>query len=105
MEARFNMLRGGAPSGGMLATIGTLAEAIGQAPGTNVEALSYRDRTTDLRVLAPSVDALDRIRQLATERGMTAYDSIGKSARNEVRGPHAIQVTSDLTSPRQPCRS
>jgi hypothetical protein len=34
--------------------------------------LSYRDRTTDLRVLAPSVDALDRIRHFATERGMTA---------------------------------
>jgi hypothetical protein len=37
-----------------------------------VEAISYRDRTTDLRVLAPSVDALDRIRQFAIERGMTA---------------------------------
>ena len=35
-------------------------------------ALSYRERTTDLRVLAPSVDALDRIRSFATERGMSA---------------------------------
>lgn len=72
MEARLTVLRGGAPSGGMLATIGTLAEAIVQVPGTNVEALSYRDGTTDLRVLAPSVDALDRIRSFAAERGMTA---------------------------------
>jgi general secretion pathway protein L len=72
MEARLTVLRGGTPSGGMLATMGTLAEAIVQVPGTNVEALSYRDRTTDLRVLAPSVDALDRIRHFATERGMTA---------------------------------
>ena len=56
----------------MLATIGTLAEAIGRTPGTNVEALSYRDRTIDLRVLAPSVDALDQIRHFAAERGMTA---------------------------------
>jgi general secretion pathway protein L len=72
VEARLNALRGGTSSNGMLATIGTLAEAIGQSPGTNVEALSYRDRTTDLRVLAPSVDALDRIRHFATEHGMTA---------------------------------
>lgn len=72
MEARLSALRGGGPSGGMLATIGTIAEALGRAPGTNVEALSYRDRTTDLRVLAPSVDALDQIRHVATERGMTA---------------------------------
>lgn len=72
VEARLNALRGGTSSTGMLATIGTLAEAVGQSPGTNIEALSYRDRTTDLRVLAPSVDALDRIRHFATERGMTA---------------------------------
>ena len=72
MEARLTALRGGTPSGGMLATIGTLAEAIVQVPGTNVEALSYRGGTTDLRVLAPSVDALDRIRSFAAERGMSA---------------------------------
>jgi general secretion pathway protein L len=72
MESRLTALRGGMPAGGMLATVGTLAEAIVQVPGTDVEALSYRDHTTDLRVLAPSVDALDRIRQFATERGMSA---------------------------------
>lgn len=72
MEARLTVLRGGTPSDGMLATIGTLAEAIVQVPGTDVEAISYRERTTDLRVLAPSVDALDRIRQHAAERGMSA---------------------------------
>jgi general secretion pathway protein L len=72
IEARLTVLRGGTPSGGMLATMGTLAEAIVQVPGTNVEALSYRDKTTDLRILAPSVDALDRIRHFAAERGMTA---------------------------------
>jgi general secretion pathway protein L len=72
MESRLTALRGGTPTGGMLATMGTLAEAIVQVPGTNVEALSYRDKTTDLRVLAPSVDALDRIRSFATQHGMTA---------------------------------
>lgn len=72
MEARLAILRGGTPSGGMLATIGTVAEAVVQVPGTKVEAIAYRDRTTDLRVLAPSVDALDRIRQFAAERGMSA---------------------------------
>lgn len=72
MEARLTILRGGTPSGGMLATVGTLAEAVTQVPGTTVEALSYRNGTTDLRVLAPSVDALDKIRSFATERGMSA---------------------------------
>jgi general secretion pathway protein L len=72
VEARLNALRGGMSKNGLLATIGTLSEAISQTPGTDVEALSYRDRTTDLRLLAPSVDALDRIQHFATERGMTA---------------------------------
>jgi hypothetical protein len=43
-----------------------------QAPDADIEALSYRNNVTDLRVLAPSVDVLDRIRQVAGERGVTA---------------------------------
>ena len=61
-----------APMSGMMTTLATLGEALAQTPGTNIEALSYRNNTTDLRVLAPSVDALDRIRQVATERGVSA---------------------------------
>ena len=57
---------------GMMVALATLGEALAQTPGANVEAISYRDNTTDLRVLAPSVDALDRIRQTATERGVSA---------------------------------
>jgi general secretion pathway protein L len=72
VEARLTALRGGTPAGSVLETIGTLAEAIVQVPGADVEALHYRNKTTDLRIVAPSVDALDRIRQFAAERGMSA---------------------------------
>jgi general secretion pathway protein L len=72
MELRLAQLRGSAPTSGMMVALATVGEALAQAPGTNVEAISYRDNTTDLRVLAPSVDALDRIRQTATERGVSA---------------------------------
>jgi general secretion pathway protein L len=72
IEARLNQLRGSGPVSGMMTTLATLAEALGQAPGTNVEALAYRNNITDLRVLAPSVDMLDRIRQVASERGLNA---------------------------------
>lgn len=72
VELRLAALRGSGPVGGIMSTLGTLGEALAQAPGTNIEALSYRDSTTDLRVLAPSVDALDRIQQVAAERGITA---------------------------------
>jgi hypothetical protein len=72
MESRLSALRGSGPTGGMLATLGTISEALAQAPGTQVEALAYRNNTTDLRVLAPSVDMLDRLQHAATERGLAA---------------------------------
>jgi general secretion pathway protein L len=72
VEQILNQLRGTGPTSGMLTTLAMLSEAMAQAPNTNIEALSYRDNVTDLRVLAPSVDALDRIRQVAGERGVTA---------------------------------
>jgi type II secretion system protein L len=72
MEQVLNQLRGTGPTSGMLTTLAMLSEAMAQAPNTDIEALSYRDNVTDLRVLAPSVDALDRIRQVAGERGVTA---------------------------------
>lgn len=72
MEARLARLRGGGAQSGLMTTLETLGEALAQAPGVNIEALSYRDNTTDLRVLAPTVDALDRIRQVAGGRGIQA---------------------------------
>jgi len=70
-ELRLNGLRGSGPVGGMLSALGTLGEALAQAPGTNIEALSYRENILDLRVLAPSVDALDKIQHVTAEHGVS----------------------------------
>lgn len=72
VEQILGQLRGTGPTSGMLTTLAMLSEAMAQAPNTDIEALSYRNNVTDLRVLSPSVDALDRIRQVAGERGVTA---------------------------------
>jgi len=73
MESRLMALRGGGSGHtGLMAALSTLGEAINQIPGTNIEAISYRDNTTDLRVLTPTVDALDRIKQAAGQRGVSA---------------------------------
>ena len=72
VEARLNQLRGTGPVSGMMTTLATLGEALGQTPGVTIEAIAYTNNTTNLRVLAPSVDALDRIRQVASERGLEA---------------------------------
>lgn len=72
VEQVLGQLRGTGPTSGMLTTLAMLSEAMAQAPNTDIEALSYRNNVTDLRVLAPSVDVLDRIRQVAGERGVAA---------------------------------
>lgn len=72
VEQILGQLRGTGPTSGMLTTLAMLSEAMAQAPNTDIEALSYRNNVTDLRVLAPSVDVLDRIRQVAGERGVAA---------------------------------
>lgn len=87
IEMRLNALRGGGDStGGVVAALGTLGEALAQAPGTNIEALSYRDNTTDLRVLAPSVDALDKIQHAASERGYTAEIQSANPRDSKIEG-------------------
>jgi general secretion pathway protein L len=73
VEARLNQLRGGGGSmSGMMTTLAALGEALGQVPDANVESIAYTNNTTHLRVLAPSVDALDRIRRVASEHGLEA---------------------------------
>lgn len=70
VEARLNQLRGTGPVGGVMATLAALGEALGQTPNVTIENIAYVNNTTNLRVLAPSTDALDRIRQLASQRGI-----------------------------------
>ncbi|MFL6551456.1 MAG: type II secretion system protein GspL [Povalibacter sp.] len=86
MEARLAGLRGNGPVSGVLVTLGALGEALGQAPGTDMEALSYRDNATDVRVLAPSVDALDKIQHTATQRGLTAEIQSATPRGSKVEG-------------------
>lgn len=86
VEARLSALRGGGPTGGIMSTLGTLGEALAQAPGANIEALSYRDETTDLRILAPSVDALDKIQHAAAERGIAAQIQSANPRDSKIEG-------------------
>jgi len=86
VELRLNALRGTAPVSGMMTTLALLSEALAQAPGTNLEALSFRNNITDLRLLAPSVDALDRIRQVALEKGVSAEIQSARPRESKFEG-------------------
>ncbi len=86
VELRLNQLRGTAPVSGMMTTLALLSEALAQAPGTNLEALSFRNNITDLRLLAPSVDALESIRQVALEKGVTAEIQSARPRESKFEG-------------------
>jgi general secretion pathway protein L len=93
VEGRLAQLRGSGVTGGLMSTLGTLGQAIAQAPETSVEALSYRADVLDLRVLAPSVDALDRIQHAATERGINAVIQSATPRDSKVEGRLQFKTT------------
>jgi general secretion pathway protein L len=93
VEGRLAQLRGSGVAGGLMTSLGTLGQAIAQAPETSIEALSYRADVLDLRVLAPSVDALDRIQHAATERGMNAVIQSATPRDSKVEGRLQFKTT------------
>lgn len=72
VESRLNALRGtgNLANEGFLTALETLGAALGETSGVRLEAISYRTGVLDLRLQAPSVDALEQIRQ-----------SVGRSGR------------------------
>jgi general secretion pathway protein L len=86
VEMRLNALRGGGATSGVMTTLGILVDAMAQAPGATLEALSYRDNATDLRVLAPSVDQLDKIQHVVIERGLSAEIQSASPRDSKIEG-------------------
>jgi len=68
-EARLATLRDSGDSGALLPGLLALGEALVQTPDTRIEQLSYRGRVLDLRLSAPTVDALDKLRSLTQSAG------------------------------------
>jgi general secretion pathway protein L len=60
---------GSAANESFLAALDTLGQALGEAPGIRLEAISYRTGVLDMRVQAPSVDTLEQVRQAVARDG------------------------------------
>jgi general secretion pathway protein L len=86
MEARLTALRGATVSGGLLGALDTLSSALQSIPGTQLEALSYRSNTADLRLTAPNVDALEQLRQNVAANGANADIQSATPRDNRVEG-------------------
>jgi general secretion pathway protein L len=88
LESRLRQL--GSDSGGsreFLDSLKAVADAVGQGGQARIEALSYRSGVLDLRVRAPSVEALDQIQQSVAGSGrIQAEIQSANASGNEVLG-------------------
>jgi len=71
VERRLAAVRGtgGAANESFLAALETLGSALAATPNAELKAISYRPGTLDLRLLVPSVETLEQIRQAVSSEG------------------------------------
>jgi type II secretion system protein L len=73
MQSRLDRIRkSGAGPEEFLHSLKVLSEAMAGAPKTDIDALSYREDSLDMKVTSPSLAALSQLSQLIGKQGMTA---------------------------------
>jgi general secretion pathway protein L len=73
MQSRLDRIhRSGASPEYFLRTLKILGDAMAVTPKTDIDALSYREESLDMKVSAPSLAALSQLSQLVGKQGMTA---------------------------------
>jgi general secretion pathway protein L len=85
MEQRLLAAQGG-DNGSLLAALDALSQARGSAPGTTVQALSFREGAVDLKLAAPDANSLDRISQSLRATGWQADLTSGNVAGEGYEG-------------------
>lgn len=76
-----------------LATLESIGTAMAQTSGTRIEAISYRDGVMDIRLTAPDVATLDRLRKAVDQDGrFTARIQSTDQQEGSVRSRLQIQV-------------
>jgi hypothetical protein len=66
--------------------LSTLTDAVAKSPELQLDAVSYRDNNVDLRLMAPTVDVLEGIRQQAMSRGVNAEIQSANPKDNRIEG-------------------
>jgi hypothetical protein len=52
-----------------LEMLGTLSLALGEAPGAQIEQISYRNHVLDMKLTVPDIDTLEHIKSLVADHG------------------------------------
>jgi general secretion pathway protein L len=95
VDARAQMegvLGHGGATGTLLPALSHLAHALAKSPGGRVEAMSYRSGALDLRLVAPTVEALDRIKQTMDQEGANVELQSATPRGNVVEGRLQVKL-------------
>jgi general secretion pathway protein L len=90
MQQRLKLIRGAGPQQ-FLHSLDTLGRAVSGTPKSSIEALSYRDQTMDVKVTAPSSDALGQLSRLVSDHGMRAQIQSSNPVGDGVEGRLQVQ--------------
>jgi general secretion pathway protein L len=85
-ETRLLQLQAATAGNGLMLGLSTLTDAVSKSPELQLDAVSYRDNNVDLRLMAPTVDVLEGIRQQAMSRGVNAEIQSANPKDNRIEG-------------------
>jgi type II secretion system protein L len=85
-ESRLLQLQAASSGNGLMLGLSTLTDAVSKSPDLQLDAVSYRDNNIDLRLMAPTIDVLESIRQQAMSRGVSAEIQSANPKGNRIEG-------------------
>ncbi len=91
MQARLAEVRAQGGGGGFFTALGALATARAHVPHTQLEALSFSGGALDLRLTAPSIEALNDLAQSLGQQGWKARLTSANPAHGRFRG--SLRIT------------
>jgi general secretion pathway protein L len=86
VEQRLLAAQGDSGGSGFMSALAALAQALGGAHGTSLQALSYRDGALDLKLRASDAESLERIDQALRNNGWQAELTSGGAAATGYEG-------------------
>ncbi len=92
-ESRLIALQSTGTSNPLLQTLSALSDAINKTPNTELEDIAYQDNIVSLRMMTPSVDALDQVRKLVASHQLTVDIQSANPRDNKIEGRLQIKST------------
>ncbi|MGD9843437.1 MAG: type II secretion system protein GspL [Steroidobacteraceae bacterium] len=85
-ETRLLQLQGSNGANGLMSSLNVLSHAMSNSAELQLEAVSFRNDNVDVRILAPTVDSLEQIRQQAQAQGIAAEIQAANPKNNKIEG-------------------